>query len=167
MLRPPRPYVDKISERALRGALKLPPEKIVRAYKNRSGQYWILVEFERGYDLYKHFKLKERDRYAVRLPRIVLDVCPNCGGDIVEGICVECGREVERPKRVEVWRDRFAEEEVVGPINSVEEDFHALTFKTSEDEIRIPRHVVKEFVISLVKRVDGVYLRWAHFRRTV
>jgi len=53
----PRDLRGRVREPALRDGLRISPEKIARAYKDGLSKYWILVEYERGYDLYKHFRL--------------------------------------------------------------------------------------------------------------
>ena len=71
----------------------------------------------RGYDLYKHFRLAPM-RDAWRIPRITVEVCPACGEDVVEGVCLECGERVEKPRHLEVWRDREAVEELI-PVTGI------------------------------------------------
>lgn len=140
---------DRILEESLKPGLKISPEKIVRAYKSRLGRYWILVRYERGYDLYKHFRLAPRDRYAWRIPRITVEACPRCGEDIVEGVCLECSEKIEKPKHLEVWRDREAVEELI-PIHSIKEDPSKLTILSRGVELKIPRQIIHEKIVSIV-----------------
>lgn len=151
----------RIVEPALRGGLKISPEKIIRAYKNIHGRLWILVEFERGYDLYKHFKLSSRDKYARRIPRIVVEACPKprCGEDLVDRFCPDCLEEVERPKYLEVWRDSEAVEEIM-LLEKIEIGRDYVALLIAKEWIKIPRQLLHEHVVSLVKRSDGTYIKY-------
>ncbi|MEM0111414.1 MAG: hypothetical protein QXK90_01465, partial [Candidatus Parvarchaeota archaeon] len=42
---------SSIVEHSLRNGLKISPENILRAYKNQYGYFWIIVGFDKGYDL--------------------------------------------------------------------------------------------------------------------
>ena len=148
----------RVREPVLRKGLTISPEKIYRAYKSRRG-IWLLIEFERGYDLYKHFKLKEREKYARRVPRLVIEVCPECGEEIVQGFCLECGTEVEKVKYLEVWRDPWAKEVVVGPLAKIEDEGGALVIHFGSEQLKIPKILLHETLISLVKRGDSIYAK--------
>jgi hypothetical protein len=73
--RTPEEYRDRILEEPLRPGLAISPDRIARAYKDGLGRYWILVEYVRGYDLYKHFRLAPM-RNAWRIPRITVEASP-------------------------------------------------------------------------------------------
>ena len=154
----PKDLRERIREPALKDGLTVSPEKIYRAYKGNRG-IWLVVEFEKGYDLYKHFKLMEREKYARRAPRLVIEVCPECGEELVQGLCLECGTEVEKPKRLEVWRDPWAKEVVVGPLAKIENEGGALTLHFGSEQLKIPKELLHETLISLVKRGNEIYAR--------
>jgi len=161
----PKDLRDKIREPTLREGLKLSPDKIYRAYKGRRG-LWLVVEFEKGYDLYKHFKLAEREIYARRVPRLVVEVCPKCGEEVVEGFCLECSTEVEKVNPLEVWRDPWAREVIVGPLSKIEEEDGFLVIYLGSEQLRIPKIILHETIISLIKRGDGVYAKLLTFEAT-
>lgn len=148
-LKVPGEYRGRVLEESLKPGLKISPDRIVRAYKDKLCRYWILVEYERGYDLYKHFRLAPRERHAWRIPRITVEVCPRCGEDIVEGVCLECSEKIEKPKHLEVWRDREAVEELI-PIHSIKEDPSRLTILSRGVELKIPRQIIHEKIVSIV-----------------
>jgi len=157
-------YLDRVSESGMPFELKIHPGMIKRAYKappsTRSGErYWILIEFERGYDLYKHYRLAARAKYARRVPRLVARVCPSCGTCLIDGLCPSCGDEVEEPRYMEVWRDPYAREELFGPVKSAERTASELVFRSSSGEFRIRREILHESITSIIKRVDGAYVK--------
>ena len=152
----PRMFRDRVAENVLKSGLKISPRKILRAYKNAYGYFWIIVGFEKGYDLLKHFKFSDRDRYARRIPRIVVEACPECGEDLVEGVCVNCG-EVEKPRYLEVWRDPEAVEKLLRIIRVSKN--HNVILYASSGAISIPRHILHEKVVSIARRMDGLYVK--------
>ena len=158
----PRDLRERVREPALRDGLKISPDKIYRAYKGRRG-IWLIIEFERGYDLYKHFKLAERERYARRIPRLVIGVCPRCGEEVVQGLCLECNMEVERVRYLEVWRDPLAREVIVGPLAKIEEEGSVLIIHLGSERLKIPKTLLHETLVSLVKRADGIYAKLLAF----
>ncbi|MEM2216645.1 MAG: hypothetical protein QXP57_08805 [Nitrososphaerota archaeon] len=149
---------SSIVEHSLRNGLKISPERILRAYKNSYGYFWIIIGFNRGYDLYKHFKLSDRDRHARRIPRIVVEICPKCEEDLVDGSCLECGE--VRPKYLEVWRDPEALEELIGPVEEVKKNREKISLLVRGDWIDIPRTFLHEYVVSIVKIEDKVYVKY-------
>ena len=158
-------YLDKVSESGVPFELKIHPRMVKRAYKappsTRSGErYWILVEFERGYDLYKHYRLANRAKYARRIPRLVAKVCPSCGACLIDGLCPSCGDEVEKPRYLEVWRDPHVREELFGPVKSAEKTASELVFRSSSGEFRVRREVLHESIVSIVKAGDGAYVKY-------
>ena len=155
--RTPEEYRDRILEEPLRPGLAISPDRIARAYKDGLGRYWILVEYARGYDLYKHFRLAPM-RNAWRIPRITVEACPACGEDVVDGRCPECGEGVERPRHLEVWRDPEAVEELV-PVQDVESGPAGLAVRSGEGVLRIPRPLIHEALVSMVRRGDALYAR--------
>ncbi len=158
LFKPDPEYIDKILEEHLKTGLKISPGKIFRAYKNGRGKLWVMVEFMRGYDFFKHFKLAPKDKYAWRIPRIVVEVCPSCGGDIVDRLCLDCGEAVDRPKYLEVWRDPEAVEELI-PVDRLEESSNGLMIVSGEGGIIIDRHIWHEKIISIVRKDESVYAR--------
>jgi len=62
----PEEYRSRVLEESLKPGLKISPDRIAKGYKDKLYRYWILVDYERGYDLYKHFKLAPRDKNAWR-----------------------------------------------------------------------------------------------------
>ncbi len=78
-LKVPEEYRGRVLEESLKPGLKISPDRISRAYKDKLGRHWILVEYEKGYDFFKHFKLAPKEKYAWRIPRITVEVCPRCG----------------------------------------------------------------------------------------
>jgi hypothetical protein len=44
----PEEYRDRILEESLKTGLKISPDRIARAYKDRLYRYWILVEYDEG-----------------------------------------------------------------------------------------------------------------------
>jgi len=137
----PEEYRARILEGPLKPGLTVSPDRIVRAYKDGLCRYWILVEYERGYDLYKHFRLASM-RGAWRVPRITVEACPICGEDLVDGYCLECGEGVERPKHVEVWRDPEAREELM-PLLAASRDQAGLTIRSRNLKKRIERKLTR------------------------
>jgi len=155
-------YRDRILEEPLKTGLKISPKRIARTYKDRLGRYWMLVEYEKGYDLYKHFRLAPRDRYAWRIPRITVEVCPRCGEDIVEGVCLECGEKVEKPRHMEVWRDPEAIEELI-PIQSITKSSSRLTILCGEEELRVPIQIIHEKIVSIIRSGDTIHIKLLRF----
>ena len=153
----PRMFRERVAENVLKTGLKISPRKILRAYKNAYGYFWILVGFERGYDLLKHFKFSDRDKYARRIPRIVVEVCPECGEDLIERVCVNCG-DVEKPKYLEVWRDPEAREELL-QIIKISKSCDSIILDTSSGRISIPRSMLHEFVASIVRKASDLYVK--------
>jgi hypothetical protein len=151
-------YRDRILEKSLKPGLKISPDRIARAYKDKLYRYWILVEYERGYDLYKHFKLAPRDKNAWRIPRITVEVCPRCGEDVVDGVCLECGEKVERPRHIEVWRDPEAIEELI-PVVSIRRGREEITIQSRTSLFKIPREMVHEKIVSIVRRNRSIYIK--------
>jgi len=148
----------RVLEESLKAGLKISPDRIARAYKDRLGRYWILVEYERGYDFFKHFRLAPRDRYAWRIPRITVEACPECGEDIVEGVCLECSEKAEKPRHIEVWRDREAVEELI-PIQDIIESPSGLTILSRGVELKVPRQIIHEKMVSVLMRGGVVYTK--------
>ncbi|MEM0049520.1 MAG: hypothetical protein QXW39_03175 [Candidatus Bathyarchaeia archaeon] len=149
---------SSIVEHSLKNGLKISPDKIFKAYKNQYGYFWIIVEFDKGYDLYKHFKLSDRDRHARRIPRIVVEACPRCGEDLVDGSCLECGE--VKPRYLEVWRDPEALEELIGPVEKVEKSREKISFLVGESWIDVPRTFLHEYIVSMVKIEDKIYVKY-------
>jgi len=149
---------DRILEESLKTGLKISPDRIARAYKDKLYRYWILVEYERGYDLYKHFKLAPKDKNAWRMPRITVEVCPRCGEDIVGGVCLECGENVERPRHIEVWRDPEAVEELI-PVVSIRRGRENITIQSRTSLFEIPREILHEKIVSIVRRNGSIYVK--------
>jgi len=112
----------------------------------------------RGYDFFKHFKLAPRDRYAWRIPRITVEACPECGEDIVEGVCLECSEKAEKPRHIEVWRDREAIEELI-PIQDIIESPSGLTILSRGVELKVPRQIIHEKMVSVLMRGGVVYTK--------
>jgi hypothetical protein len=154
----PEEYRSRILEESLKPGLKISPDRIARAYKDKLCRYWILVEYERGYDLYKHFKLAPRDKNAWRIPRITVEVCPRCREDIVDGVCLECGEKVEKPKHIEVWRDLEAVEKTV-LVKSIKRDSESYTIESDIGEVKIPRHIIHEKIIAMVRSSHLAYVK--------
>gem|GEM_PF-1112559 len=146
---------SSIVEHSLKNGLKISPENILRAYKNQYGYFWIIVGFDKGYDLYKHFKLSDRDRHARRIPRIVVEICPRCGEDLVNGSCLECGE--VKPKYLEVWRDPEAIEKIL-PLKKFEKIGNSYVLDVGH-RIEIPKQFIHEFIVSLVRKIDGLYVK--------
>jgi ribosomal protein L32 len=145
-------------EESLKPGLKISPDRIARAYKDRLCRYWILVEYERGYDLYKHFKLAPLDKNAWRIPRITVEVCPRCGEDIVDGVCLECGEKIEKPKHIEVWRDPEAVEKMI-PVKNIRRGSEGYVIESDIGEVKIPRHILHEKIIAMVRSPRLVYVK--------
>jgi hypothetical protein len=151
-------YRSRILEESLKTGLKISPDRIARAYKDKLYRYWILVEYERGYDLYKHFKLAPRDKNAWRIPRITVEACPRCGEDVVEGVCLECDENVERPRQLEVWRDPEAVEELI-PITGIKRRGENLTIESETSLLEIPKELIHEKIVSIVRRRGSIYVK--------
>ena len=162
LFRVPQEYRGKVLEESLKEGLKISAERIARAYKDKLGRYWILVEYERGYDLYKHFRLAPKEKYAWRIPRITVEACSRCGEDIVGGVCLECGEKVEKPRHIEVWRDREAVKELI-PIQDIVESSSGLTILSGEVELKVPRQIIHEKIVSIVRRGGEVYAKLLGF----
>jgi hypothetical protein len=154
----PEEYRSRILEESLKPGLKISPDRIAKAYKDKLCRYWILVEYERGYDLYKHFKLAPRDKNAWRIPRITVEVCPRCREDIVDGVCLECGENVEKPKHVEVWRDLEAVEELI-QVSSIKRGLKGLVIQSENGLLEIPREIIHEKVIAVIRGPSSVSVR--------
>jgi hypothetical protein len=112
----------------------------------------------RGYDLYKHFKLAPRDKNAWRIPRITVEVCPRCREDIVDGVCLECGENVERSGHLEVWRGPEAIEELI-PVVSIRRGREEITIQSGTSLFKIPREMVHEKIVSIVRRNRSIYVK--------
>lgn len=164
LFKPDPAYRSRIGEKVLEAGLKISPDKIVKAYKNYSGRMWIIVEFKRGYDLFKHFKLADRDKHAWRIPRIIVRVCPSCGGDVVENLCLDCGGEVEKPRHVEVWRDKEAYEKLI-PVEKLKKEGGRIVIDTGSGEVSIPKHILYEKVVSIVRSSGSIYVKLLDFSR--
>jgi len=154
----PEEYRNIVLEESLKPGLKISPDRIARAYKDKLYRYWVPVEYERGYDLYKHFKLAPRDRHAWRMPRITVEVCPRCGEDIVDGVCLECGEKVERPRHIEVWRDPEVIEELI-PVVSIRKEPENLIIESETSLFEIPKEIIHEKVVSIVTRNRPIYVK--------
>jgi hypothetical protein len=153
----PEEYRDRVLEDSLKPGLAISPGRIMRAYKDRLGRYWILVEYVRGYDLYKHFRLAPM-RDAWRIPRITVEVCPACGEDVVEGVCLECGERVEKPRHLEVWRDREAVEELI-PVTGIRRGVESLVIESETGQLEIPKGLIHERMLSIVRRGGLIYIK--------
>jgi len=151
-------YRSRILEESLKSGLKISPDRIARAYKDKLCRYWILVDYEKGYDLYKHFKLAPRDKNAWRIPRITVEVCPRCREDVVDGVCLECGENVERPRHIEVWRDPEAIEELI-PVVSIKRRRQNITIESQTSLIEIPKEIIHEKTVSIVRRNRSIYIK--------
>jgi len=160
-LKVPEEYRGRVLEESLKPGLKISPDRISRAYKDKLGRHWILVEYEKGYDFFKHFKLAPKEKYAWRIPRITVEVCPRCGGDIVEGVCLEYGEKIEKPRHIEVWRDGEAVEELI-PVVSIKRRRENLTIESENSLLEIPRQIIHEKIISIVRR-GVVHVRLLRF----
>jgi len=158
----PEEYRDRVLENSLKPGLAISPDKIARAYKDRLGRYWILVEYAKGYDLYKHFRLAYKDRYAWRIPRITVEICPACGEDVVEGVCLECGEEIEKPRYLEVWRDPEAFEKLI-PLQNVMKNSLGLKMMSGGMELKIPKQILHERIVSIVKSGNALYVKLLKF----
>jgi len=113
--------------------------------------------------LYKHFRLAPRDRHAWRIPKITVGVCPRCGEDIVEGVCLECGGRVEKPRHLEVWRDPEAIEELI-PVLGVKKGRGNLTIESKTNLLKIPREIIHEKIVSIVRRNGSIHLKLLKIR---
>jgi hypothetical protein len=151
-------YRSRILEESLKSGLKISPDRIARAYKDKLCRYWILVEYERGYDLYKHFKLSPLDKNAWRIPRITVEVCPRCREDIVDGVCLECGENVEKPRHIEVWRDPEAIEELI-PVTRIKRGRENITLQSGTSLFKIPREIIHEKIASIVRKEESIYVK--------
>jgi ribosomal protein L32 len=151
-------YRSRVLEESLKPGLKISPGRIAKAYKDKLYRYWILVDYERGYDLYKHFKLAPRDKNAWRIPRITVEVCPTCGEDIVERVCLECGEKVGRPRHIEVWRDPEAVEELI-PITGIKRRGENLTIESETSLLEIPKEIIHEKIVSIVRKDESIYVK--------
>ena len=154
---------DMILEESLKTGLKISPDRIAKAYKDKLYRYWILVEYERGYDLYKHFKLAPRDKNAWRIPRITVEVCPRCREDIVDGVCLECGENVERPGHLEVWRDPEAIEELI-PVVRIKRRRQNITIESQTSLIEIPKEIIHEKIVSILRRNELIHVKLLKIR---
>jgi hypothetical protein len=154
----PEEYRSRVLEESLKTGLRISPDRMARAYKDRLYRYWILVDYERGYDLYKHFKLAPRDKNAWRIPRITVEVCPRCGEDVVDGVCLECGEKVERPRHIEVWRDPEAIEELI-PVTRIKRRSQNITLQSGTSLFKIPREIIHEKIASIVRKDESIYVK--------
>jgi len=159
----PEEYRDRVLENSLKPGLAISPGRIMRAYKDRLGKYWILVEYAKGYDLYKHFRLAYKDRYAWRIPRITVEICPACGEDVVEGVCLECGEKIEKPKHLEVWRDPEAVEELI-PVTSIRKGHERFTIESEVSQLEIPKEIIHERIVSIVGKNGSIYVKLLKIR---
>jgi len=154
----PEEYRDRILEDPLKPGLAISPDKIIRAYKDRLCRYWILVEYEKGYDLYKHFRLAPKDKHAWRMPRITVEICSACGEDVIEGMCLECGEKVEKPRHLEVWRDPEAVEELI-PVISIKRGRESLIIESETSQLEIPREIIHEKILSIVRKGGSIHIK--------
>jgi len=154
----PEEYRSRVLEESLKPGLKISPDRIAKGYKDKLYRYWILVDYEREYDLYKHFKLAPRDKNAWRIPRITVKVCPRCGEDVVDGVCLECGEKVEKPRHIEVWRDPEAVEELI-PVTRIKRGRENITLQSGTSLFKIPREIIHEKIASIVRKDESIYVK--------
>lgn len=161
---------DMIVEHAFRDGLLISPRIIKQAYKIDVGYtklsyrlsyreleywgshlYWIRAEAERGYDLFKHFRLMKIHPKAVRIPRLIELRCKEHNTPLpTEGaFCAECNSNVAKPVKVEVWRDPAAREETLGPFKDVKRDNKYVNF-IGKKNFRIPKYAAKEIILTIV-----------------
>ena len=174
----------RIVEPAFRKEMSVAPSNVLRAYKADvrdtrlvmelgegeaevwgTSLYWITVSFKRGYDYYKHFRLARIHPKAVRIPRLLVKVCSECGETTYGDFCPTCGGRPESVKHSEVWRDREAEERLLGPFTEIMNQGGAVRFIGDRMEYRVPRLALHEYVVSASPSGKIFYLRVLHLPR--
>jgi len=151
-------HYGMVLKESLKEDLKIPPERIIRAYKDKLYRYWILVEYEKGYDFYKHFRFAPRSMNAWRIPRITVEACPTCREDVVDRVCLECGEEVKKPRHIEVWRDPDAVEELI-PVTCINKRRESLTIESGDSQLEISKEIIHERIVSIVRRNKSIYVK--------
>jgi hypothetical protein len=116
---------DKIRERLRQGLgsihpLSVPVRSVERAYVDRDGLVWLLVE-STAYDLVKHFR--GNPKLWRRLTCLWSIICRSCGHNPsttlrpISSVCNVCGGSTAP---VVFWRDAYSREVRVGPCNVVD-----------------------------------------------
>jgi hypothetical protein len=76
----------------------------------------------------------------------------------VDGVCLECGENVERPRHIEVWRDPEAIEELI-PVVSIKRRRQNITIESQTSLIEIPKEIIHEKTVSIVRRNRSIYIK--------
>jgi len=94
----------------------------------------------------------------MEIPRITVKVCPRCGEDVVDGVCLECGENVEKPRHIEVWRDPEAVEELI-PVTRIKRGRENITLQSGRSLFKIPREIIHEKIVSIVRKDESIYVK--------
>jgi hypothetical protein len=76
----------------------------------------------------------------------------------VEGVCLECGENVKRPRHIEVWRDPEAIEELI-PVTRIKRGRENITLQSGTSLFKIPREIIHEKIVSIVRKDESIYVK--------